>query len=221
MINLVDPENNAKIYEHYPVFSWIVNYPFASQLTYRIRVSEIKEGQNTVGAITRNNPVYQESNLPQTTTTYPVYGTPLKTFQPYSWTIDAFYKGILLGGAEPWKFTIIEDSELAAIPRNPPYIDIRRERGTTTNYAIGVLKMKYELEDLRTDSLSLSLTDKNGKPVKLQTNSLKAIYGDNRFDLDLKEGATLKHMQPYFLELRSTSGTSYKILFKYVNPDFL
>ena len=63
LINLVDPENNAKLHEDFPVLSWMVNYPFVSALTYRVRVAEIKDGQNNTAAINRNNPWYQESNL--------------------------------------------------------------------------------------------------------------------------------------------------------------
>ena len=220
LINLVSPENNAKLYEHYPVFSWVVNYPFASQLTYRIRVAEIKEGQNTVGALTRNNPVYQESNLPQTTTTYPVYGTPLKTFQPYGWTVDAYYKGILLGGAEPWKFTIVEDSEMASVPRETSFLDMKREAGGNLVYAVGVLKLKYVLEDYKSDLLTLQLTD-GTQEIKLPADTLSAVRGDNRYSLDLSENPRLVHKKQYSLYVASANGEHYKVVFTYINPDFL
>jgi hypothetical protein len=220
LINLVDPENDAKIYEHYPVFSWIVNYPFASQLTYRIRVAEIKAGQNTANAITRNNPVYTESNLPQTTTTYPVYGKPLITFQPYAWTVDAYYKGILLGGAEPWKFTIVEDSLLEPIPRDVSDLDIKQENGGSQFYAIGKLKIKYLLEDLKKDSLKLRLFNEQGE-IKLKADFLIAQQGDNRFEIDFYNNLSLRHLKPYTLEISSETRHKYIIQFKYVNPDFL
>jgi hypothetical protein len=222
LINLIDPDNDAKIYEYNPMLSWTVNYPFASELKYRIRVTEIKEGQNTTGAINRNNPVYDEKNLMQMSIVYPVYGKPLQKNQPYAWTVDAYYKGILLGGAEPWKFTIIEDSLLVAIPKDPSFVDVKREQGIYDLYAPGILKLKYELEDLKTDSLSLQLLDKNEKPVKLkEASSLKAIYGDNRFILDFKEHQPLKHLQPYTLIITSQTGQVYRILFKYANPELI
>jgi hypothetical protein len=222
LINLIDPDNNAKIYEYNPMLSWTVNYPFASELKYRIRVAEIKEGQNTTGAINRNNPVYDEKNLMQMSIVYPVYGKPLQKNQPYAWTVDAYYKGILLGGAEPWKFTIIEDSLLVVIPKDPSFVDIKREQSLYDLYAPGILKLKYELDDLKTDSLSLQLLDKNDKTVKLKEASiLKAVYGDNRFILDFKEHQPLKHLQPYTLIITSQTGKVYHILFKYANPELL
>ncbi len=221
LITLVDPENNAKLYEHYPVFSWIVNYPFASQLTYRIRVAEIKEGQNTVNAVVRNNPVYTESNLPQTTTTYPVYGTPLKTFQPYAWTVDAYYKGILLGGAEPWKFTIVEDSELIGIPRVSPFVDIRKEQNTATYYAVGNVKLKYVLEESEEEVLQITLKNDAGKFVKLNDQTIKVKLGDNRLEINLSGQNTLKHLGKYVLGITDSKGQNYELLMKYVNPDYL
>jgi hypothetical protein len=220
LINLVDPENNAKIHERNPVFSWIVNYPFASQLTYRIRVAELKQGQNNVTAITRNNPVYAESNLPQTTTTYPVYGKPLELFQPYAWTVDAYYKGLLLGGAEPWRFTIVEDSMLNGIPREVSYLDIAREGSGNLVYAIGELKLKYLLEDLKSDSLSMELYE-GTRRIKLKTEQLGASMGDNRYEIDFYSDQQLRHLKTYTLLLKCHSGAKYSVQFKYVNPDFL
>lgn len=220
LINLVDPENNAKLYEHYPVFSWVVNYPFASQLTYRIRVAEIKEGQNTVNAIARNNPVYTESNLPQTTTTYPLYGNPLKTAQPYGWTVDAYYKGILLGGAEPWKFTIIEDSELKDVPREMSYYEFESHNGDKRLYAVGELKLKY-VNEQRKDTMYLSIYDAAGKEVKLANNKLALELGDNRILLPLKEDAALGHKKKYTLNITLLTGGKFQVPFTYINPAFL
>lgn len=221
LVNLVDPENNARIYEYNPMLSWTVNYPFAAELTYRLRVAEIKEGQNTVAAITRNNPIYDEKNLMQLSQLYPVYAKPLQKNQPYAWTVDAYYKGILLGGAEPWKFTIIEDSLLTGIAKDPSYVNIRKETGNYSFYAPGILKLKYELEDLRTDSLTLQLLDKNDKEVKIEPAVLQAVYGDNRFIIDFKETQPLKHLQQYHLLFHSQTGKTYQLLFKYVNPELI
>jgi hypothetical protein len=136
--------------------------------------------------------------------------------------VDAYYKGLLLGGAEPWKFTIIEDSLLSAIPRDPSFVDVRRENGSYSLYAPGILKLKYDLTELKTDSLSLQLLDKNDKEVGLkESSSLKAAYGDNRFILDFKENQPLKHLQPYTLLIKSQTGNTYRIFFKYANPELL
>lgn len=221
LINLVDPENDAKIYEYNPMLTWTVNYPFVSELKYRIRVAEIRQGQNAVVAIARNNPVYEEKNLMQMSLMYPVFAKPLEKNIPYAWTVDAYYKGILLGGAEPWKFTIIEDSLLSGVPKDPSYVDIRRESGSYSFYAAGLLKLKYNLQDLRTDSLGLQLLDKNNKEIKITPQALNAVYGDNRFIIDFKETQPLRHLQSYQLLIHSQTGNLYRLLFRYVNPELI
>lgn len=220
LINLIDPENDAKIYEYNPMLSWTVNYPFASALTYRIRIAEIKEGQNTAGAISRNNPIYDERNLMQMSIVYPVYAKPLQKNQPYAWTVDAYYKGLLLGGAEPWKFTIIEDSLLVAVPRDQSYYEFAEHRGETAIYAIDTLKLKYRTY-ASSDSLQLSIRDEKGEEVKYKTSTYSLRPGMNFIALDLPGKVSVKHMKLYTLYIRTGDGKQFQVPFRYVNPLYL
>jgi len=219
LINLMSPENDAKLHETNPMLSWTVNYHFASELTYRLRVAELKKGQTPVAAMTRNNPVYQDNHVMTTGSVYPVTARPLQKWQPYVWTVDAYYKGILLGGAEVWKFTIVDDSLLKGGPYDTYFVDIRQEHSSTTYYAVGKIKLKYVLEALPQESLQLVLRNDKGKVIRLpQNSSLQAVLGDNRFEIDLEQQADLKHMGQYTLELTGSGGNLYKLLFTYVNP---
>lgn len=220
LIELLDPENDAKLYEYYPMLSWTVNYPFAHELSYRLRVAEVKEGQNNITALTRNNLMLDEKNLAQTGTLYPTYAKPLEKFKPYAWTVDAYYKGILIGGAAPWRFTIIEDSLIAPRMVDPSYIDIAKEGGKYGLYAPGLIKLKYKLEDLTSDTLRMTLYDDAGKTLPLRDNTWNARYGDNRYVIDFKEEERpLKHAQYYMLVIESLTGRTFKISFQYSNPD--
>jgi len=220
LINLLDPENNAKIKELNPLLSWTVNYPFASELTYRIRVAPIQQGQNPQNAVTRNNPVYDESNLMQQSIVYPIYAKPLVINQPYAWTVDAYFKGILLGGAEDWQFTIIQDTLHTGATPDMSYLDITREEGRETIQAVGQLKLKYLLNAAPSDTLTLKLINQQNNEVKLAPNRLLAKYGDNRYILDLKDSCSLKHANTYKLYISSFRGGKYVVSFKYLNPDF-
>lgn len=221
LINLVNPEDKAKIYNYYPVLSWMVNYPIPAALSYRIRVAKIKPGQNAETAVKRNPADYEEKGLSAFSKIYPVYATPLVVNQPYAWTVDAYYKGILLGTAQPWQFTIVEDSLIKGVPLDPSYVDIKRETGKYKLYAPGILKLKYDLEERKRDSLSLTLLNKNQKEVKLKENVLQAVNGDNRYILNFKDNQPLKHLQHYTLIIHSQSGAEYRILFQYINPDYI
>lgn len=223
LINLIDPENKAELYELNPMLSWVANYPFASSLAYKIKVVEMKKDQNAINAVKRNNPVYEEKGLMQMSINYPIYAKPLQVGNTYAWTVDAYYKDLLLGGAEPWQFTIVEDSILKSVSLNPAYIDLEKESGIYQLYAPGIIKIKYVLKDLKSDSLNVTLFDRNKKAVPLpkELKQLNAIVGDNRFELDLKEHLSLSHMKDYVLHLVSATGKTYQVPFKYVNPDLI
>lgn len=214
LINLIAPEDGAKITEYNPMLSWVVNYPFASELSYKLRLVEIKDGQNTVAAVTRNNPIYAEGNLTQTAQSYPVYAKALQPWQPYGWTVDAYFKGILLGGAQPWKFTIVVDSILNALPQNQSYYEFATHHGENSIYAIGKLKLKY-VNAVDSNALSFRISE-----TAAQIKSIKMGAGDNRIDLELT-GKSLKHLNGYTLEITDKQGGKYLVPFIYFNPDFL
>lgn len=220
LINLISPDDKAKLQEYNPMLSWVANYSFQSELTYRLRVAEIKKGQNPPAAILRNPSVYDEKNLVVNSQVYPVYAKPLVKDQPYAWTVDAYYKGLLLGSAETWQFVIKDDSIINGQPADRSYIDIRKENGASPIYANGSLKLKFTQEKRHTDSLFIHLSETNGSEIALKQSKLGAAYGDNRYELDLKNGSSLKHLHKYNLVIQTKSGEHFFIPFEYLNPDF-
>ena len=222
-ITLIDPEDDAKLYEYNPMLSWVATYPFLNELTYRIRVAEIKEGQNSANAIARNNPVYSEKGLTPSSMIYPVYAKPLQTWQPYAWTVDAYYKGILLGGAQPWKFTIVEDSLLKSIPKESSYIDMNIDNGSIRHYAVGNIKLRYAERAFLQNELSVKFL-KKGKELKCRVEPWKVSRGDNFNVFDL-EDCNLKHNDEFevIIEFKQAKSTPIKqeLKFKYANPDLL
>ena len=219
-INLVDPEDKATLYEPYPAFSWITSYPFASELTYRIRVAEQKPGQNPANAIARNNPMWQDNQVSATTAIYPIAGRPLEYGQPYVWTVDAYYRGLLLGGAETWRFVLVEDSSIKELPRESYYIDIREEKGGSGTYVVGKIRLKYYLREARQDSLTLRCKRDDGREVSFP-NTLSVQEGHNQFEIDLVNLNDMRHLRKYRLYVSDGSGNTYHLEFRYLNPDFL
>lgn len=220
LINLVDPPNNAKIQEFNPALSWVANYSFSSELHYRIRIAEVKQGQNAVNAVMRNQPVYSEKNLVQNNIIYPVYAKPLEKNKYYAWTVDAYFRDILLGGAETWQFIIPEDTIKTAYPAVRSYIDIKRETGVGQIYILGELKLKYILDKVKKDVLDLQLLDENDQAIALKPAMLAATYGDNRYELNLKDNSNLKHLGNYKLVVSSQTGERYTLPFRYLNPEY-
>lgn len=221
-ITLLEPENDARIYEYNPMLTWVATYPFVNELTYKLRITEIKDGQNTENAITRNNPIYSENNLMSNSIIYPVYAKPLQTWQPYAWTVDAYYKGILLGGAQPWKFTIIEDSLFKNLPVESSYVDINIDEGRNTYYAVGQVKFRYAENDFLQNELKVTLVRKGketGEPIIWQVKR-----GTNFETYDVST-YRLKHNEAFeiIIESKNSRSTQNKktIKYKYVNPDYV
>lgn len=221
LLNLIQPENNAKLYEKNPALNWVANYSFSNDLTYRLRVAEIKEGQNTENAIARNNPIYQESGLRQNMMLYPVTARPLEYYQPYAWSVDAYYKGILLGSAEPWRFVIIEDSLNEVVPKDMSYVEVNIENGTNTLLVAGKIKFKYIETELRKNRIQILISGLDGKVIKSIKSPWDVKLGENRIEFDLASDYPLKHKTYYYFILTDSLGKIYKVKIKYFNPEFL
>ncbi|MES2701533.1 MAG: hypothetical protein V4649_02785 [Bacteroidota bacterium] len=221
LINLIDPEDKAVLHEYFPSLSWVANYSFSTMLSYRLRIAEIKQGQNAVNAVMRNQPIFDGKSLMQNSIIYPVYAKPLLANKPYAWTVDAYYKDILLGSSETWQFIIADDSEKVKKSEMRSYVDIKLETGLNKIVVIGNLKLKYVLDDAKTDTLALEILNEKNKSCGLSPATLSAVYGDNRYTLNVAEGSALKHKANYFLKITTKTKQEYIVAFQYWNPDFV
>jgi hypothetical protein len=224
LINLVTPENDAKIYEYNPMLAWVVNYPFASELTYKLRVAELKQGQNPQSAITRNNPVYKDDHVMTTGTIYPVTARPLQKWQPYVWTVDAYYKGILLGGAEVWKFTIIEDSVFKPGDVQISFIDISIEEGKIGYSTSKEIKLKYNEQNFIAQEFIIQYSKGDDVENWKDLAEWKIASGENYVTKNIEQ-LNFKHNEQFNVRIINKSDLSLvsvpAIKFKYINPIYV
>lgn len=223
LINLIYPENNAEIHEYNPLLTWIVTSPYAHSLQYKLRLAELKEGQSNQVAMNRNYTIFEESNIRNTSLLYPFYARPLVANQPYVWTVDVYYKNILLGGSEIWKFTIIDDSTEYGMNITNSYIDIRQEKGIIDIYVANELKLKYNLQESKSDTLNISIYDSKGKEIKLAKEyaQFPIIYGDNRIIISFADKKLLNHLKTYKLVIKNLHQKEYFFNFKYVDEELI
>lgn len=221
LITLIEPENKAKIKEYNPMLSWVANCPFVHELTYRLRLTDIKDGQTTESAILRNNAIYDEKNLVQTSIVYPVYAKPLQKLQPYAWTVDAYFKGILLGGAAPWSFIIIEDSVLVPVVMGQPFVEVNIEQGLSPLQAPGELRLKYIEGEYLQDTIKVVIKDAKDNVVQHPVQQWNVAKGENRLVLPFHDVITLKHLQEYQVELTTSHEAVYRVKFTYINPLYI
>lgn len=218
LINLIDPEDKAKLYERNPMLSWVANYPFASSLSYKIKVVEMKKGQNTVNAIKRNNPVFEEKGLMQMSINYPIYAKPLQVGSTYAWTVDAYYRDLLLGGAEPWQFTIVEDSLLKAVPQHISYYEFEKHQGETRLFAVDSIKLKYE--SYRTDdSLKFTFLREDGKIV--HETKQACVPGTNLIGLHLRDQDKFRHGKMYQARITDQRSRTFIVPFIFIRSELI
>ena len=219
LIELNYPEDDAKIREFNPQLIWLVNSPLVGQLQYRVKVAELKPKQSKLSAIQRNNYVldYQYNNV--NALVYPVSGRPLKVAQPYVWTVDAYYRDILIGTAAPWQFTIVEDSLQEALPLTRAYYDFANSREPVVLNVGDTVKLKYNnLKNNMDLPVSIHLL-KNGTEKEVYTDKMKLSVGWNYKDLLLRT-SKMRHGKTYLLRFK-IDGKQYDIPFKYNNVNRL
>lgn len=220
MIELLLPEDGAKLKEFHPQLGWMVNSPLAGELTYRLMLAPKQQHQSKQDAIKRNRLQYDEKNIAGMFQVYPVYAKPLVYDQPYVWNVEAYYKGYLMGTAVPWEFVILPDTLRDSVAYSSAYLDIMKDVGTYNVIAPGVLKLRYELKMSAADSLTFSLLDKDQQPMKFKVpvdGSMK--YGDNRMVIDFYNHQPLKHKKKYTLLVSGRHFKDRRIEFTYYNPD--
>ena len=218
LINLIDPENKAELYELNPMLSWVANYPFAATLSYKIKVVEMKKDQNPINAIKRNNAVYEEKGLMQMSINYPIYARPLQVGNTYAWTVDAYYKDLLLRRAEPWQFAIVEDSLLKMGAKDISCYEFEKHQAETKIFAVDSLKIKY-LSYNEEDSLQMEFFTQHEKSV------LKMIYpckpGTNMIALDLRTSDKFRHGKVYKVNIRNARSKTFTVPFIFIKSEYL
>jgi hypothetical protein len=219
LISLADPEDGDKLLETHPNFNWTVNYPFASQLTYRLRVAPMQKGQNKTNAIMRNPAIYTEKNITGMAKMYPATARELEKFKPYAWTVDAYYKDVLLGGAEPWEFMIVEDTIPEVKSFMTSHYAFADHIGENLLYISGNLKLRY-FSRTPAETLEIIVVDAKGKTIAQTQKTLPVNLGENYFELDYSANESFRHKQLYEAQIRSGEQL-YRVAFRYYNPQFV
>ncbi len=222
LLELLSPEDDARLYAYHPLFSWVATYPFVGELSYRFRLAEIREGQDARSAIQRERPIYAQDQLISPSLVYPMEGKPLELWQPYAWTVDAYYRGLHLGGSEVWRFMIVEDSLQEARSVSLPYLDINRDEGRQEYMAVGKLKLQYEELDFLQNSLELQVVRSRGTAGEPEI--WPVIHGLNYKQIDLSDYG-FRHKERFELRINSSPvrGRSQQRTLKcrYINPIYV
>lgn len=222
MLELMSPPDGSRLYEFHPVFSWVATYPFVGELRYHFRLAEIREGQDARSAIQRQRPLYSQRQLMSPSLVYPMDGKPLELWHRYAWTVDAYYRGLHLGGSEVWEFMIVEDSAHEARVLSLPYLNLSRDDGRQEYQAVGQMKLLYEEFNFLENVLEIQVLrsrGSGGEPLIWEV-----VHGLNYKQIDLSDYG-FRHKERFELQIDSAPlrGQPQRRRLKcvYINPIYV
>lgn len=219
---LVYPFDSAKLYNAFPIFTWLppVTGSFQDKITYNLQLAEIQPSQGPADALTSNSLLLDVSSLPSNFYAYPMGGTSLDTGKWYAWQVQGFVGGnSSIGYSEIWAFTIVKDTiKNDSIPSVKSYAIMRKTvDGGYYNTINGYLKFKFDGEYTK-GKLNFRIYDEGQNDVTPKKTSLTQIYGDNRYIIDLQNANKFTDHTFYILEVISQKNEKYFLRFKYKAP---
>lgn len=104
---LMSPADDGSISAKQQIlFTWLPPMPTPSgQVTYKIKIVEIRGDQSPISAINRNKPFFEKDSLRTAMFQYPVSARTFEGGKEYAWQISANQNGVLLSSSEVWKFS--------------------------------------------------------------------------------------------------------------------
>lgn len=213
---LINPVDGDEICNRRPQFIWQPPMPLPADARFRLLLTEVKDRQDIVEAITYNPPIINQANIPGNTLFYPSNAPELKEGQKYAWQVTVYVAKTILTRSEVWTFIhkcqdpkreITPDSyrELKEVDGGDFYVADTWLRFSLNNpYAAGEL------------NYSITAMDASGKTVKGLPN-LKLAAGLNKYEIDLSEKNKFKVGREYMLSVQLADNRTLRLRFIYKN----
>jgi hypothetical protein len=213
---LINPVDGDEICNRRPQFIWQPPMPLPADARFRLVLTEVKEKQDVVEAITYNPPVINQANIPGNTLFYPSNAPELKEGQKYAWQVVVYAKSAILTRSEVWTFTLKCQDKKPDITTDS-YRELKETDGGDFYVANSWLRFSlnnpYAAGEL---SYSIAAMDEPGKPVK-GLPTLKLAPGLNKYDLDLSEKSDFKAGKEYLLIVHLPNNRNMRLRFIYKN----
>jgi hypothetical protein len=211
---LINPVDGDEFCNKHPQFMWQPPQPLPRDARFRFQLTEVKEKQDIVEAITYNLPIVNQANIMGNSLFYPMNAPELKENHKYAWQVIVYAAKTILARSEVWTFTykctepqkeIVTDSyrELKETDDGNFYVANSWLRFSFNNpYAAGGL------------SYSIASMSKASSPIK-GLPALKMQPGLNKYDIDLTELRAFKPGEEYVLKVYLSNNRVMSLRFIY------
>lgn len=213
---LINPVDGDEICNRRPQFLWQPPIPLPMDARFRLVLTEVKDKQDIVEAITFNPPVVNQANIAGNTLFYPVNAPELKEGQKYAWQVVVYAAQAILARSEVWTFTYKCQDKGREITKDS-YRELKETEGGDFYIADTWLRFSlnnpYAAGEL---SYSIAAMDDPGKPIK-GLPGLKLMPGLNKYDIDLSEKNDFKAGKEYVLVVHLPNNRNLRLRFIYKN----
>ncbi len=211
---LVDPVDGEKICNQKPPFIWQPPMPVDFNARYRIIVSEVKDKQTPVEALSFNLPVINVSELREPRLNYPMNIKELEKGKNYVWQIHYSVNNILLTKSEIWTFKI-DCEEEKVVKGDDSYRELKI--GINGDFYVANQKLKFAINNVYNEGeLKFDIVNlKNAEKRIENLPKLILITGLNRYELNLAEYKDFKNGEHYQLAVQLSNGQKLYLRFTY------
>jgi hypothetical protein len=211
---LVDPAEEEKTCNQKPSFTWQPPLPLDFKARYQVIVSEVKEKQAPVEALSFNQPVINVSGLAQARLTFPAHVKELEKGKTYAWQVYYSVDRRLVLKSEIWTFKVECDEDKSSVP-DESYRELKT--GVEGDYYLAKQKLRFAVNNPYNDGelkYFIAPLDNPGKPVQ-QLPKLKAVTGFNKYTLDLDQYRAFRNGEHYQLTVELANGQKLILRFTY------
>lgn len=211
---LIDPVDGDEFCNKRPNFTWQPPVPLPREARHRLVLTPIREKQDPVEAVTYNQPVINQGNIPGNNLFYPPNAPDLKEGQQYGWQVIVYTAKSILARSEVWTFTVRCNTDQPMVDGNS-YRELKETDDGNFYVASRMLSFSlynpYAEGDLNYSIINLA---DPSQPVK-KLPVLKLKSGLNKYDLDLSEIRAFKNDQEYLLKVQLQNSRVLALRFIY------
>jgi len=213
---LINPVDGEEFCNQRPQFTWQPPMPLPRDARCRLVLTEVKEKQDIVEAITYNTPIVNQANIAGNTLFYPASAPALKEDHRYAWQVIVYAARTILARSEVWTFTLHCNQEKPVISSDS-YRELK-ETGEGGFYTTSQFLRFSFINPYAAGKLNYSVTSMSdpSKPIK-RLPELKLAAGLNKYDIDLSDNRSFKKDQEYLLTIRLPNNRKLTLRFIYKN----
>lgn len=202
---LIIPENEQKLTEQYPFFTWTIpmTSTLLSGLRYDWKLVEVLPFQSPGDALQQNTPIWMQRSLTNNSYQYPYGQTPLDSSKLYAWQVTALSNITPVATSEVWTFRIGAPLLTSEFRKRGAYAKLNSTTNGSALLIAGEIQFIYNNQTNQNQISAMIYDYKNSRKYPLFRNPivLPVSHGENYVRIPSTMTKSLKNGHPYLLEV--------------------